>query len=386
MPPIKVTRVDISNTNYISKSEFDKAYNTYQVIHIRGFNTTGDGKFIAKEIQSLFQSLDDKDKVSWCVENKSSSNGKEVVVPSDFLDGNNTDHTGYCSFIVQHSSSAIKDLGNRLPVVHLPIRDESTRKSEDFGCMKYGPCIWFFYGKNYNCNDVDLQQSSLLGRPEHTDSVSHDGTWHYQLSGTKIWRVRPTDELLNMVGTRGDTGKKRKLNHDKDAQLENKDAIEIECRQGDILLLNTRLWWHSTVIPMQDEPSISYARDVYFRCSTASDNDDESDDVNEMNNEQSMTNVDGTYAAQDIEAETILFTEHTMPDCELHRSKTDANCQVVELEDEETGDSYMAVVSLKDIKAGEFFCLVETDEENEDGSESEGDWEEENGVCRQCPT
>ena len=64
-----------------------------------------------------------------------------------------------------------------------------------------------------------------------------------------------------------------------------------------------------------------------------------------------MTNVDGTYAAEDIEADTVLFTENTMPDCELHRSKTDPNCQVVELEDEATG---VAVVSLRGIKAGEF--------------------------------
>jgi len=386
MPMIQVPKVDISNANHMSKSDFDEAYNTYQVIHISGFKAAdSNGNLTAKEIKSLFQSLDDKDKVSWCIENKSSSSGnEEVVTPSDFLDGSNKDHTGYCSFIVQHSSSAMAELQNRLPVVHLPISDESPKTAE--GRMKYGPCIWFFYGKNYGCKDADSQQSSLLGRPEHTDSVSHDGTWHYQLSGTKIWCLRPTDELFNMVGTRGVIGKKRKLNHDKDTSQENKETIEIECKQGDILLLNTRLWWHSTVIPVQDEPSISYARDVYFRSnSKASNNYDESYDKDEMNNEQSMTNVDGTYAAQDIEAETILFTEHTMPDCELHRSKTDANCQVVELEDEETGDSYMAVVSLREIKAGEFFCLVETDDEEEDGSDSEGDWEEEN-VCRQCPT
>eukprot|EP00585_Thalassiosira_rotula_P018887 CAMPEP_0196214574 /NCGR_PEP_ID=MMETSP0912-20130531/27795_1 /TAXON_ID=49265 /ORGANISM="Thalassiosira rotula, Strain GSO102" /LENGTH=64 /DNA_ID=CAMNT_0041491201 /DNA_START=1 /DNA_END=192 /DNA_ORIENTATION=+ len=64
-----------------------------------------------------------------------------------------------------------------------------------------------------------------------------------------------------------------------------------------------------------------------------------------------MTNIDGTYAAEDIEADTVLFTEHNMPDCELHRSKTNPNCQVVELEDEKTGESYMAVVSMRCINA-----------------------------------
>ena len=85
--------------------------------------------------------------------------------------------------------------------------------------------------------------------------------------------------------------------------------------------------------------------------------------------------VDGTYAADDIESETILFTENTMPNCELHRSKTNPNCQVVELEDEKTRESYMAVVSLRDIKAGEFFSVLESDEEG-DSDEDMEEWEE----------
>ena len=94
-----------------------------------------------------------------------------------------------------------------------------------------------------------------------------------------------------------------------------------------------------------------------------------------------MTNIDGTYAAEDIEADTILFTEHTMPDCELHRSKTNPNCHVVELEDDITGDSYMAVVSLRDIKAGEFFSILESDDDDDDddinSSEEVEVWREE---------
>ena len=85
-------------------------------------------------------------------------------------------------------------------------------------------------------------------------------------------------------------------------------------------------------------------------------------------------------AAEDVEAETILFTEHTMPDCELHRSKTNANCQVVELNDEKTGESYMAVVTLRDIKAGEFFSVLETDDEEDSGEEEcedDNDWKNE---------
>ena len=77
-----------------------------------------------------------------------------------------------------------------------------------------------------------------------------------------------------------------------------------------------------------------------------------------------MTNVDGLYATNDIESGTIIFTEADMPDCELHRVKSNPNCEVVEL-DVGVG----AVVSCRNIKAGEFFCTLESDADDE--------WEEE---------
>jgi U3 small nucleolar RNA-associated protein 6 len=110
----------------------------------------------------------------------------------------------------------------------------------------------------------------------------------------------------------------------------------------------------------------------------------------EEEQESTMKNVDGTYATEDIDAETILFTEHTMPNCELHRSKTNPNCQVVELEDDNHGgegsSSYMAVVTLRKIKAGEFFTILESDEEEDDVSDDDdiGEWEEEQDVCKKC--
>jgi U3 small nucleolar RNA-associated protein 6 len=44
-----------------------------------------------------------------------------------------------------------------------------------------------------------------------------------------------------------------------------------------------------------------------------------------------MTNVDGLYATEDIAAGTILFREKEMPDCQLHRSKENPNCEVIEM-------------------------------------------------------
>lgn len=388
----QVPKIDLSNSKSVSKSDFEDAYNSHQVLHIRGYSASNT-RFGSSDVQSLFTSLGDEDKKSWCIENK--SNG-DVAQPCDFLHVNNKEHRGYCSFLVQHSKDVMDDLlSKQLPMVHLPVRsDESSNEKsscktnkadESLMLMNYGPCIWFFFGKNYNTKQKPSDEDSLLGRPEHTDSVRHDGTWHYQLSGTKIWRLRPTDELLSRIqqshgaNEECNISKKRKLADANDdtsitnGTLNNK-FIEMECNQGDILFINTRLWWHSTVIPPQDSPSISYARDVYF----ADKANPEGEVANNSGQQQSsMTNIDGTYAAQDIEASTVIFTEHSMPDCELHRSKTNPNCQVVELEDEESGETYMAVVSLRDIKAGEFFCVMESDSEEDGEAEDDGNWDEE---------
>jgi len=405
---------------FVSESVFNETYVPFQALHIRGFvplPLENAGKFRACDAQTLFESLSKKDKESWCIEGKevrSQNDGNEkasTISPHDFLDANNKNHRGYCSFLVQHSEKVMNDLLPRLPMAHLPVKS-GTEPGKNCVTMKvhYGPCLWMFFGKNYGSSSK-IPPAPLQGRTEHTDSVTHDGTWHYQLSGTKIWRLRPTTQLMRKIKEhRRQKGKplsgaKRTIddangNYNCEISDENvfnycdeegKEYIEVECKQGDILLLNTKLWWHSTLLPSQDAPSISYARDAFFPSKETSDaGTEETLNVRDVEKngqkrknpaqldqeESSMINIDGTYAAEDIEADTVLFSEHTMPNCELHRSKTNPNCEVVELEDEETGETYMAVVSLREIKAGEFFCMLQSDAE-EDGSDVETEeWEE----------
>ena len=394
----------------IFRSEFEELYGPYQALHIRGYvpdSACTSDKFHASDIQSLFETLNSQDKESWCIENELSNNSNNSqtadgakdtqLSPVEFLSVSNTRQRGYCSFLVQHSKKEMNKLFlNRLPMVHLPVIESTADGSTNTMKVNYGPCLWFFFGKNYN--DCASSPTTLKGRVEHTDSVTHDGTWHYQLSGTKIWRLRPTVELVQRIDMhtkqqqkkKCTAGIKRKMDDDTDSEVllhnnneeatnSDKKYIEVECKEGDIIFLNTRLWWHSTLIPPQDTPCISYARDIYFQSSDTSDScdlDKKSDyiDVQEDTNskqQSSMANVDGTYAAEDIEADTILFTEQTMPDCELHRSKTNPNCRVVELDDDKTGESYMAVVSLRNITAGEFFSLLESDDEDDSGDDNE---------------
>lgn len=118
--------------------------------------------------------------------------------------------------------------------------------------------------------------------------------------------------------------------------------------------------YHQTIIPSQKLPSVSYARDFWVSRSEEKDGEDRG----------GMTNLDGLYANDDIEMGTVIFTENDMPDCELHRSTTNANCEIVEMED---GTS--AVVSSRAINAGEFFCVPESSDE-EDGDDDEEEEEE----------
>mmetsp|Transcript_35155 Transcript_35155/g.83974 ORF Transcript_35155/g.83974 Transcript_35155/m.83974 type:complete len:353 (-) Transcript_35155:316-1374(-) len=339
-------RIPVADAKDVSLSDFE-AYRIFQALHIRGAGPDqkreGRAGFEGSDVLSLFDSLDKDDKASWCVESTGITTS-----PADFLNTATSNLRGYCSFLIQHSKDVKQDLEKRLPITRLP------ESMVGLTSCNHGPCIWMFFGKN------PIAQSQLEGRPEHTDSVSHDGTWHYQLSGTKVWRIRATEELQESIAiktnrSQSKTGKRKRVSDDSDnpGEPRSKTYYDIECKEGDIILLNTRLWWHSTFVPPQARPSISYARDIYFRS-------DVPDDA------PTLGNLDGTYAAEDIESDTVLFTEHGMPDCELHRSKDDPNCRLVELEDE-SGDSYMAIVSSRVIKAGEFFTLEDSDDEDDSG-------------------
>lgn len=293
----------------------EDAYRKCQALYIPKISTSTKDALTWKDLGGLFESLD-KDKESWCIEN-----GGKVVSPTLFLQAG---HVGYSSFLLQKDAPILQNTMKSLPVCKLV-------KS-----WSHGSCLWFFFGVNTTSKDTNNED--LQGRPEHTDSVSHDGTWHYQLSGYKRWYLRPTEELLETCPEATST--------------------IIDCHEGDVIVVNTRLWWHRTVIPPQPTPSVSYARDFYIKAAA--------DDGAEGESQQEpMSNVDGLYAANDVECDTIIFTEHDMPDCELPHSSINPNCKVVELDD---GSS--ALVSTRLIRSGEFFCVAE-DEESDDDEEDD---------------
>jgi hypothetical protein len=383
--------------------EFSKAFDKYQAVYLPNFSRSSKAmtkeqqqqqqqqQLSWKDLSGVFSNLSKEDQETWCIETAPSAENSEkpkqqqnnntdkeedsptIIEPVEFLrewqNDNNDDNdedkkschsssSAYCSFLVQKDLEGYQRLLRRLPVQTVVDGDEIE--------WDYEPCIWIFFGRNNNNNNT-TKGEDLQGRPEHTDSISHDGTWHYQLSGIKRWCLRPTAKLLQHIREHDDDN-----NDDDDNNLtessnwDESTRIQIDCRAGDIIVVNTRLWHHRTIIPSntttssQREPSVSYARDFWAdkkknraakdRCAT-------------------MTNVDGLYATNDIEEGTIVFKEADMPDCELHRSKDNPNCQIVELK-----DGSGAVVSLRPIAAGEFFCVPESSDEEE---EEESDYDEE---------
>jgi U3 small nucleolar RNA-associated protein 6 len=344
----------VSSVN--DSDEFQRIWDTYQVVYLPRSAVapaTKDPSFSWKDIHAVFQGISDADKSSFCVETSSKSQGADrepvPTVESCFrvAPPNEVGTPYYCSFLVQKDEPALESLVSKLPVSRL------------HSAWHHEPCVWIFYGGN-----LDKSPDNLQGRPEHTDSISHDGTWHYQLSGIKHWLLRPTAKLLD---------------HWNENQPEIRDIwqkngqdyrVTVACQEGDVLVVNTRLWFHQTILPSQAVPSVSYARDFWSRPKPDGDNDDD---------EGNMTNVDGLYATEDIEAGTILFHEHDMPDCELHRSKENPNCELVELE-----DGSGAVVSCRSIAAGEFFCIAESDDD-EDYSTCSAEDASLNEQCKRCP-
>ena len=86
---------------------------------------------------------------------------------------------GYCSFILQKSVDAIKETTQKVPVTTLPLASAAESGPSDGDTMETSSPIWVFVGRN-------KKNASIQGRPEHTDSISHSGTFHYQISGSKI--------------------------------------------------------------------------------------------------------------------------------------------------------------------------------------------------------
>ena len=126
--------------------------------------------------------------------------------------------------------------------------------------LKYDNAIWMFCGRH----EASSVPSQLMGRREHIDSVECSGTWHYQLLGEKIWRLRPDEEIENWmrpvilnatINPRHSDGVCIEKDEDGIARL------SIRCEEGDLLAVNTKIWKHQTEIPLLK--STAHEREQY---------------------------------------------------------------------------------------------------------------------------
>ena len=206
----------------------------------------------------------------------------------------------------------------------------------------------------------------IMGRCSHTDAVSHDCTYHYQISGRKTWILKPTETLMEEVReNKGDTtlGREGFLSSfsDEDGVVR---ELEITVESGGWLALDTRLWWHRTEVRGYQGVCISVARDVYLGGKGREEEEEEEEEGQGSEGEPEVSNLDCVYSTTSTSEGTLLFTESDMPDCSLGRSNK-PNCEVCEVE--VGGQVVMGLVSLRDIGEGEVLEVCYSSDEEGGG-------------------
>lgn len=289
----------------------------------------------------------------------------------------------YASFIVQ-DKDALHHVLQQLPCAipsflqqqdgldskeKLPARREGKRRrrarkrsggvAASSNLVSHNASAWLFFGEN---ND----SRPMPGRPEHTDKMKHHGTWHVQVSGSKVWYLRATAELLEAAGASHDEGRDRPRH-------------AVYCEAGDVLVVNTRLWWHSTELPslLTDAAgprlSLSYARDFVIsaaatgaaatvRIAASAGRLDEEDEEDEENPGIDV-NVDGVLATESIKKGSVIMMADEMPKRKQNVGvPAPPNCMVRDLPDG-LGE---ALVALKDIASGDLFLVLGYESDDED--------------------
>jgi len=211
--------------------------------------------------------------------------------------------------------------------------------------LTMAPHYWIFVGRNKHRGGGEGEW--LSGRKEHTDSIQHDGTFHHQLLGSKLWKLRPTLELRERC--------------DRDHDLALFDSYEILVEEGDVFVINTKLWWHQTELPplsadmSKDRSwSVSYARDLYLdgkeagvavygasqESESRKSNCDDCDDAEgvlptnatDSTGRENMTNVEVSWASGFIPKGTTLVVDDAIDDGD----RDDDECSNIDIDEDDT--------------------------------------------------
>lgn len=326
--------------------------------------------FSLESLQSQFAARPEFFSSHWSVENavrhaQAALSAPSVLDPESEL----PDGAWYCSSILQDDNEALAAFAAELPFA--TPGPELLDAAHDDG-------VWLFIGANPTVTSefagasmhkkrrvVDESKTdgtcAIQGRPEHTDDVDHSGTWHVQIRGSKTWYVRPQVESDEWEGNpptlAGKAGAEKGPNGGW--------RLRIHVGPGEMLLINTRLWWHRTEIEAQSGDSnglsISVARDFYLDGDDDEDEDEEGGDPHE-DEEGGATgtlkaNAPDTLdprmrAKQDTAAGAILLRGEQIP--EGLPCSREPNCKLIE----ESEQDEPVLVALRAVSVGEVLAIA----------------------------
>ena len=342
----QIPRVDFNSVGW---TRFREIYSDWQAVVVEGCTSTAGAhaKWCLSELSSYYGSARARAVVDskFCVEQADPGRRSKVTAEAVLGQARPTGNW-YATWIVQHDQQVVDEALQSLPVSELQpgLREDSLGGDSDSRKLVHENCLWFFVAR---CD------RDMAGRAEHTDGIEHDGTWHYQLRGAKRWYLRPTDQLLEMMAQTA---------HDNTCLLDKETAIVVECQAGEVLLINTALWWHRTEIPCTtrtpDGLSISYARDIYFPDESAGAKGKEKAEQRARAAAEDsaifdMGNIDTFRAECFLEEGSVIFDQQDMPDVPIPRS-TSPNCEFIIWEP--TGAEVL--IASRDISEGESLTVA----------------------------
>lgn len=243
---------------------------------------------------------------SWTVENQGDCNKESLPTPLSLA--STTNESFYVSTIVhREDDSAFQSFTQNLP------------KFEVFDDLHFTSGAWLFLG---HPGAGKKRKRNMVGRAEHVDEVTHSGTFHIQVAGNKVWWIRPHPELFG-----DELPDLSTIPGAEKSETTKSWRLKVEVEEGDIFVLNTKIWYHYTELP-PSEWSISIAHD-FFLPIPSPENFSEGD---------------------------VIYDEDEIPD-EMPRSDS-PNCAMAEVEGDDDADEIMIVlVALQSIREGDFLSV-----------------------------
>ena len=269
-------------------------YKQYQLVLIKGGalsrHSTLSSSFGFQELRGVYLADPQSVEKTWCIEQKGKDASDKDLAPSGVLGKEGGEkllgsNPWYCSFVLNKGKGLDKALSL------LPRSTPSLLPSD----VRHAQSLWIFFG-------INSTKEELRGRSEHTDIITTSGTWHMQASGAKTWIVRPNLKgIWPSMNARAGKGAI--------PSLSGMERLRVDVEEGDLLMINTHLWWHATEIPPMTLKgskglSLSYARDFSFPSAVVGEGEEEEEEEGEE--EVDHDNVDDVWASSDIPSGTVI--------------------------------------------------------------------------------